>query len=145
MKTIRLFAVMASIAILIASCSKNQTNEISPVETIDYLKQADWKVSYYSDKGKDETNNYSGYILSFGENDIFTLSNSQINLSGTWSLNNQSDDSSNSGNKLIISITGNKQADDLQDDWIIVAVNGNSIQLKDDNASGNETLTLVKI
>lgn len=136
---------MLTMAILVASCSKNETNDLSPEQTTDNLKQGLWTVSYFSEKGNDETSNFSGYTILFAENGILTFSNSVNKFTGTWSYDHQSDDNSNSSNKLVILITGSKLADDLQDDWIIIEMKENSIQLKDDNTSSAEFLNLVKI
>lgn len=136
---------MLTMAILVASCSKNETNDLNPEQTNNNQKQGYWKVSHFSERGKDETSNFSGYLLMFSENGVLTFSNSVTTYTGIWSLDDQSDDNSSSSNKLIISITGSKLADDLQDDWIIIEMTENSIQLKDDNTTSAEFLNLVKI
>jgi hypothetical protein len=145
MKTTRLLTLIFTITILVSSCSKNETVDLNSVQLNNNLKQGSWKVSYFSEKGKDETSNFSGYTLLFAENGVFTFGNSVNTFTGTWSSDHQSDDNSNSSNKLIILITGSKLADDLQDDWIIIEMNENSIQLKDDNVSSDEFLNLTRI
>lgn len=145
MKTLRTLSLILTMSILVASCSKSESSDLNQVQANNNLKQGVWKVSYFSEKGKDETSNFNGYTLQFNDNGSLTFSNSVNTLSGTWSYDHLSDDNSNSSNKLHIILTGSKLADELQDDWIIIEMSENSIQLKDDNTSSAEFLNLVKI
>ena len=106
------------------------------------LKEGAWTVTYYSDKGKDETYKFNGYSLIFKENDVFELSTSRQSLIGTWSYEYHSDDGNDSPNKLIIQVSGNDIADELQDDWIVTGSTDNKISLQDDGVDHTELLTL---
>jgi hypothetical protein len=57
---------------------------------------------------------------------------------GLASCSKNSDD--NSSNRLVITITGNKEMDHLEDDWVIISITDTQIQLKDDNPASMEEL-----
>ena len=139
MKTISKIFLLA-LVIGLASCSKSNDDNPDPSGNNNSNSiSGDWKVTYYFDSGKDETGDYSGYAFKFNENGVLTASASTSAYSGTWSVNDNSDDD-NSSSRMVIMITGNKAMDDLQDDWVIEKMNGTEIWLKDDNVTSNELL-----
>ena len=127
----------------VISCS-NKSNDLTPSNSSENLTQNAWKVSYYEERGKDETSKFDGYQISFENGGVFKLSNSTETFTGTWSISNKSDDSSNSSQKLIIYISGNYVADELQDDWVIAEQSENQMTLQDDSSDHSETLKLDK-
>ncbi|HEY9114734.1 MAG TPA: hypothetical protein VIN10_08525 [Bacteroidales bacterium] len=129
---------------LVISCS-NKSNDLTPSNSSENLTQNAWKVSYYEERGKDETSKFSGYQISFENGGVFKLSNSTETFTGSWSIGNKSDDSSSSSQKLIIYISGNYVADELQDDWVIAEQSENQMTLQDDSSDHSETLKLVKL
>lgn len=92
-----------------------------------------WKVTYYWDKDKDETNDFSGYTFDFQSDGTLVGKIGGTTYQGTWSENNSS-------NKLILTITGTKALDDMTDDWLIQEKTSSSIKLKDDNTEHLEEL-----
>jgi len=141
--TIKLLAVLIALFMTV-SCSNSGSNDITPAGTSENLNQGLWTVTYFEERGENETSKFSGYQLSFDSGGVFRLINSTSNFTGSWSVNNNSDDSSNSSQKLVIYISGNNVADQLQDDWIIVSQTENSIYLQDDSSNHTETLKLEK-
>ena len=144
MKTIKTLCIVFSLATLMAACTKNETNDLSPKSESQNLKQGSWRVSHYSEREKDETHKFNGYKLNFQDGGLFTLSNSSATFTGTWSIDPLSDDSSSSSHKLIIMISGNEIADQLVDDWRIVQMTDDFIQLEDDSDDHTELLELTK-
>ena len=124
------------------SCSKSSDDNPSPNTSTNKVEQVsgEWLVTYYYDSGKDETHNYSGYSFRFSSDGNLQATSGSGNFSGSWRIGDQSSDDDSSSNRLVISITGNKQMDDLSDDWVIVSISGNEISLKDDNPSSMEEL-----
>lgn len=125
--------------ITIASCSKSNDDNVSPAEQQQKV-QGDWYVSFYTDSGKDETSDFSGYSFSFSSNGTISASTSSLNFTGNWYIGDNSGDDNPSSNRLVINITGNDRMDDVTDDWIILKLTDTEIWLKDDNAASMEEL-----
>jgi len=145
MKTsIKLF--LLALTISLASCSKSNDDNPSNNSNNNNTEQVsgDWQVTYYFDSGKDETNNYSGYTFIFNTGGQMQAVNGTGTYNGTWQIGDRSSDDDSASNKFVISITGNKQLDDLQDDWVIVKITDTEISLKDDNPASAEELRFGK-
>ena len=111
----------------------------SPSEEI--IQNTQWKVSWFWDKDKDETSDFNGYSFLFDADGTLTAEkNGQMVKKGTWSVRT----SSNSTNKLVISIGNVKPLKELTDDWIILKMTDTKIELKDDNDQHLEELHLEK-
>lgn len=100
-----------------------------------------WKVSYYFDKDKDETNDFSGFIFRFNADGSLESTRNGATTTGTWAI------TSNDGTqRLVISSgSGAKPLSDLDDDWIITEKSDNQIKLKDDNDDHLEELHFEKL
>jgi hypothetical protein len=99
-----------------------------------------WKVTWYWDKDKDETNDFSGYTFNFQPSGAFESVKNSSTTTGTW--NTGSDDGSQ---RLVISSgSATKPLSDLDDDWIIVSMTDTKIELKDDNDEHLEELHFEK-
>ncbi len=143
MKTsIKLF--LLALTISLASCSKsnddNPSNNNNNSNNTTEQVSGEWKVTYYFDSGKDETHNYSGYTFTFNTGGQMQAVNGSGTYNGTWQLGDRSSDYDSASNKFVINITGNKQMDDLQDDWLIVKITNTEIWLQDDNITSGEEL-----
>jgi hypothetical protein len=112
----------------LSSCSKD--NSVAP--------NGVWKVAHYIDSGKDETSDFNGYTFDFQTSGKFVAKFSTRTTEGTWNENSSS-------KKLDIKISGDQKLDDISDDWLIMEKTSTSIKLKDDNASSNEEIHLVKL
>jgi len=152
MKTLLLLPLLA---ILAASCSKSDTAADPVADLItktNMVIQSDWTVTQYTDSGKDETSDYSGYKFKFNSDGTFVAASSLATYTGTWLLaqgNNSPDDSGNISaddklNKLAINITGNKQMDHLSHKWLTDKITETEIWLRDDNVTSNEILKFGK-
>ena len=149
------FLILPVLAILLASCSNSDTTS-DPVADLstktNMVVQSDWVVTQYTDSGKDETTDYSGYKFKFNTDGTFVAVSSAATFNGTWNLapgSNSPDDSGNNStddklNKLTISITGNKQMDHLSHKWLADKITATEIWLRDDNVASNEILRFGK-
>jgi heat shock protein HslJ len=147
--------LIPALAILIASCSKNDTTS-DPASDLtiktNMVVQSNWTITQYTDSGKNETSDYSGYKFKFNSDGTFVAVSAVATFNGTWvlALGSSKQDDSNSYsdddnlNKLTISITGNKQMDHLSHKWLADKITGTEIWLRDDNAASNEVLRFGK-
>ncbi len=149
------FLLLPALAIFFASCS-NSDSTSDPVADLstktNMVVQSDWIVTQYTDSGKDETTDYSGYKYKFNTDGTFVAVSSTATYNGTWLLaqgSNSPDDSGNNStddnlNKLTISISGNKQMDHLSHKWLTDKITATEIWLRDDNVASNEILRFGK-
>jgi hypothetical protein len=135
---------LLALTISLASCSKsnddNPSNNNNNNSNISNEVAGNWEVTYYFDSGKDETGDYSGYSFNFASDGVLTAVNGSSNFTGTWRIGDSSSDDDSSSNKLVITITGNKAMDDLQDDWLISQISQTEIRLVDDNPASAEEI-----
>lgn len=129
MPALALFTLLA-----LNACSNSNYDNLPNTDVTGQLTNSgDWKVSYYWDKDKEETNNFSGYSFLFKDNGVLEALKNGATTTGTWQLNSSS-------NKLIIQIGTAKPLDDLSDDWLIIEKSNTVIKLKDDNDTQLEEL-----
>lgn len=154
-KTMKTFAHMLVTAIIITTTSCSKTDDSSAPSDLSTTVKKEiitdtWVISSYTDKGKNETSNYTGYTFTFSENGILTANVSGASFTGTWSIGSDHSGSDDSGhhsddeNKLILTIAGNYQMDELTDDFQIVSISENEIVLKDDNPTKIKELRFVR-
>jgi hypothetical protein len=136
--TIKLF--LLALTISLASCSKS--NDVNPSTSTNKTEKVtgNWTVTYYLDSGKNETSDYSGYTFNFNSGDVLQAMNGLLTHTGTWTVGTSSSDDDISSNRLNINITGNKEMDHLQHEWVIVKITDTEIWLSDDNLSSGEEL-----
>ncbi len=134
-KTSLLLPALALFTLLaLNACSNSNDDNLPNTDVTGQLTNSgDWKVSYYWDKDKEETNNFSGYSFLFKDNGVLEALKNGVTTTGTWQLNSSS-------NKLIIQIGTAKPLEDLTDDWLIVEKSNTVIKLKDDNDTHLEEL-----
>ena len=130
----------------LAAChnSSDDDNSVTPNNTSNptVITQggSDWKVTYYFDKDKVETNDFASYAFKFNADGSFeSLGGSTI--MGTWKVT----DDDGSQRMVINSGSAAKPLSNLDDDWIIVSMSGSKIELKDDNNDHLEELHFEKI
>lgn len=99
---------------------------------------AGWRVTYFYDNDKEETSDYQGDQLFFDADGSFRVIRSDASsYAGSWSLTN--DDGLP---RLVLNISGNKDLEELSDDWVIRVFEETKIELSDDNSSKTEELKL---
>jgi len=148
MKTLALLPILA---MFVFACSNTDTTS-DPVADLSAKTQmvmkSDWKVSSYLDSGKDETSDFSGYRFAFNTDGTFVATLNSSTFNGSWTLlqgSTKPDDSGNLSNddklaKLTITISGNKQMDNLSHKWLVDKITDSEIWLRDDNPLSAEVL-----
>jgi len=146
--------LVAAIMITSAACSKTDDSANGTDLSLTVKKEIitdTWVVSSYVDKGKNETSNYTGYLFTFSDNGTLTANVSGTSFTGTWSIGSDDSPGDDSGNhssvddnKLVLTISGNYQMDELTDDFLIVSISETEIVLKDDNLTKNKELRFTR-
>src|SRR6185436_13032 len=108
------------------------------------LTQGTWTVHLYLNDGKDETNNYTGYVLTFNSNGSLQAAKTGSNTTnGTWS---ESTDYY-SKTKLILTWVGGGipvELLEIQEDWVLKSKSSTLVQLTNTGSSGTSELHLHK-
>jgi hypothetical protein len=125
----KLFFILL-LPVLIASCTKEKRTGTT---TNTDLKNGTWRINYYWDQ-KDETGNFSGYILMFTDGGVLMAHKGAAVATGTWS---------ETSNKLIINFS-DPVLSKLNDDWLVTEKTATTIKMKDDNPAQDDQLHLVK-
>ncbi|MBO9153078.1 lipocalin family protein [Chitinophaga sp. GCM10012297] len=125
------------LAVFFAACSSNNNDNAGPGA----VTSGTWRVSHFSERGDDETGDFSGYSFSFSGNGSATAVRSGNSQTGTWSVNGSSTRFSiDFGAKT----DANKPLGELTDDWKVISISASEIKLTDDNATSAEFLTFAK-
>lgn len=121
---------------LLTACSSDRNDDNSPAG----ITSGTWRVSTFSERGSDETGDFSGYTFSFGADGQATALKSGASKTGTWSMDNNTRFNIDFGPKT----DANKPLGELSDNWKVISVTGREIRLTDDNVSSAEFLTFTK-
>lgn len=128
-------------AMLLSACMvacSNDNNDPAPVPDPQAPTTGTWRVTLFSERGNDETSDFSGYVFTFDSNGSAVATKSGTNKNGTWSINGSSTEFNiDFGEKN----DANKPLGELTDDWEIISVTSTEIKLKDDNDASAEFLT----
>jgi hypothetical protein len=151
MKTLFLIPVLA---ILIASCSKNDTTSDPAADlttNTNLVVQNNWVVTQYAEGGVDKTSDFAGYTFKFNADGSLVSVLADSTYKGTWVFGtgtstyygsgSSSDDKSS---KFIINIAGTNLLDHLSHKWLNLKLTATEIWLSDDNVASNEILRFGK-
>ena len=95
-----------------------------------------WFVSSYLDDGVDDTASFNGFTFTFYSSGTAEALNGSTMLNGTWaSLNN--------GVELALNFGTTVPLDELNDEWDVVSITSNQIELQDMSGGGGGTDTLI--
>jgi hypothetical protein len=144
MKTLKkqsILTLWVMLAMMIGCTNKND-DSVTPDNTSGTINQGNWKVTYFNDSGKDETNKFNGYTFTFSSNGTITATNGSITETGTWSTGN--DDSQV---KLYITFMGISPFAEITDDWHVIEQGSSVIKLEDVSGGngGTDYLNFSKI
>ena len=135
-----------AIAISLIACSKDESNTAvddngTSAEEVALMAQSGtWRITYFWDKDKDETDHFAGFAFTFNVNGTLIAVKGNTTVNGTWSViddsgNSSSDDDGNSTDdddfNILFSVPRSSDFDDLNDDWDIISANANKIELTD--------------
>ena len=117
-----LSAMLPLVLLIAMSCNGSDDDLSSPDNVSQTLTAGNgWKVSWYWDKDKDETNDFSGYVFHFRDNGDFESVGNGSTVTGTWRI------TSNDGSQRLVIASGSatKPLSDLDDDWFITSQSDN--------------------
>ena len=146
-------ALMLSFSLMSSTCSSSDddgsNNSGNTQAVVDVAQSGSWIISYYFDTDHEETDHFTGYTFTFGSNGVLTAVNGGTTVTGTWSVTNSSSSSDDDGSSdLDFNINFSSPADfaELSDDWDILQISSNQIQLVDVSGGngGTDYLTFVK-
>ena len=127
------------------SCDEDDDNDyndddIDDSSLITTLTSNQWKISYFFDE-KDETSDFTGYVLTFQANGTIQAVKGASTVSGNWETEGES-----GVLELILLFNSNILFDELSDDWEVTEFSNTTIKLK--HVSGGDGsvsyLTLTK-
>ena len=145
----KIFRVVLLIIVVTAtfvSCS-NDDSKNTVDDVTDSVKDGVWKISYFYDSGKDETQDYAGYNFTFDDNAVLTASKEMNSYTGVWSVSKSTSDDDLYSTIFNIAFGSPDILIDLSDDWKVIENTGTSLKLKDDSKgdSAIDYLTFEKI
>lgn len=135
------------VVVAFASCSSSDdadvTATINSQEVITTVQSGSWRITNFVDSGVDETDDFNGYVFTFGSDGTLTAVNNAIVINGTWSVD---DDDSSSDIDLNIFFASPPDFAELTEDWDIVSRSNTQIQLTDVSGGngGTDFLTFQK-
>ena len=141
-KLVLILAVITMFACQSGDDSGNvQTNEFETIKTI--LPQGDWKITTLIDGTSDYTAQFESFAFTFNADGTVVAVNDILSEPGTWAYDN----SSSSGEELILQFSTMDPFDELNDDWDIVSISSSKIELMDVSGGNGETelLTFTKL
>ena len=158
MKTQILKTVLALfVSVLLVGCSEDDSNDNNTNNNSNLIAQANqvaqsgsWRISYFWDTDKDETSNFAGYVFNFNSDGTLVATGNNNTVNGTWSVTDSSSSSSSSSNDVDFNIFFNvpqtSDFEDLNDDWDIISITNNMMELTDVSGGngGTDFLTFVK-
>lgn len=134
------------IAISIIACSKDESNTAaadngtSADQVALMVQSGTWRITYFWDTDKDETDHFAGYVFTFNADGTLIAVKGNVTVNGTWSViddsgNSSSDDDGNSTDdddfNILFSVPETSDFDDLNDDWDIISATATKIELTD--------------
>jgi hypothetical protein len=145
MKKILIISLLTSM-VWMAACSSDST-DFTATEVESTVTTGTWKITYFYDTDKEETNHFAGYTFTFGEDGVLTAVNGGSTITGTWSVGEDSNDDSPSGPEFDIFFATPDDFEDLSDDWDILERTDTKLRLEDVSGGngGTDQLTFEKI
>ncbi len=135
--------------VIVASCSTDDDDILISSSNIEQISSAlnsgTWVITTFIDSGKNETDDFTGYNFGFGDNGKLIATNGSNTVNGTWSVTR--DNSSNSNDiDFNIAFLSPDSFQELSEDWSIVSIGNNKIDLIHISGGngGTDTLTFEK-
>jgi hypothetical protein len=129
--------IVFSLAFLSSACTSdsenNNSNNEAAIQAMENLaEQGSWIITYFFDTDHEETSNYAGFEFTFGADGSLTGTDGTSIYNGTWSITDSSgSDDSPSEDDIDFNIFFSSPPDfeELSEDWDIIQINENLIQL----------------
>ena len=131
--------IFVALACTVACDDDNNTPSTSS-RVKNTLQKDTWRITYFYDE-QDETYHFTNYILTFEEDGTVAAVNGPTAVNGMWSVSK-----SNNTTKLVLNFDITEPFDELNDDWDVIQITDNRIQLQDVSGGSGQTdlLTLEK-
>lgn len=140
---------------LLSSCEKdNDDSDVTMMDVVaikSVVSSGEWRITYYFDTDKDETQDYTGFVFSFNSDGGLEATNGDVSHSGVWSVTNSdnSNDDNSDGNDVHFNIlyAAPEKFEELSEDWHIITYSDTKIELIDVSGGngGTDYLTFEKI
>lgn len=122
--------ILASLILFACSTDPDPVLQNQPDQISQNMVLGSWKISYFSDSGKDETNHFAGYGFVFSKDKIINANNGSTTLRGSWSITgSRSNDDSPGDMHLNIVFSSPDKFEDLSEDWEFISVSENKMEL----------------
>lgn len=152
---IKLAFLLLAISSFIFACSSDDSgdsnNNSNSEQVENFVQSGTWRITRFVDSNQDETSDFNGYSFTFNDDGSLVASNGTNSITGTWSVmddSSSSDDDSNDDDDFIIffPVPDSSDFEDLNDDWDILSVSENKIELRDVSGGngGTDLLTFEK-
>ncbi|WP_299678834.1 hypothetical protein [uncultured Dokdonia sp.] len=129
-----------------SNSSNNTDAQIMEAQSI--ANTGTWIITNFNDSGQDETPGFNDYTFDFGSEGVLTATNGTNTLTGTWSITVTDDSNSSSSSddddssdddidfNIFFSVSQSSDFEDLNDDWDIMSITENRIELRDSGENG---------
>lgn len=117
---------------LFLACSSDPGPNLvdSQAQLSDDVARGGWKITYYSDSDKDETNHFNGYTFVFETNKIITATKGTAVIKGSWSItDSHSNDDNPDHLHFNITFSSPDSFEDLTEDWQFISQTDRKIEL----------------
>lgn len=131
--------IMLSFTLMSFNCSddddggsnSNNSQQIAQIE--DTAQSGTWRISNFNDSGQNETSDFTGYSFEFNSNGTLVASNGSNTVNGSWSVTDSSSSSSDDDIdfNIFFQVPNDSDFEDLNDDWDVVSISSNKIELID--------------
>ncbi len=154
--------IVASLILGLISCESDDSSDdqssnlTSAEETMQIAEAGTWQITRFIDSGDDETGDFSGFEFSFNPDGTLVAVKGSLTVDGVWSVddddsNSSSDDDGNSSDdddfNIFFNVPQTNDFEDLNDDWDIVSISANKMELIDVSGGngGTDQLTFEKL
>ncbi len=153
MKSKLVYLSLTFIFLATIGCNKSDDNSPqnqNPQQVKDVAQNGNWKISYFYDSDREETNHFTDYSFSFNDDGSLVAGKGSTTVTGTWSVtngNSSDDDGGSSNTDFNIFFAAPDDFVDLSEDWDIVSVSDNKIALTHVSGGngGTDLLTFEKL
>ncbi len=142
--------VFVILLLVFANCDDDDNSKSKAEDVKQTATSGIWRITYFFDTDKDETDNFDGYTFEFGSGNTLTATKASVSHTGVWSVTDDgSMDDSNDYEDIDFNISFATPPDfeELSEDWEIVSINDTKIELRHVSGGGGGTdlLTFQKV
>lgn len=130
--------LVATVITTFVSCSTDDY-KTGADDVANTVKDGTWKIGYFYDSGADKTQNYTGYIFTFGNNTVVMASKEINSYNGVWSVAKSTNDNDLFSTIFKLAFGSPDILINLSGDWKVIENTGTSLKLKDDSKGDTAT------